>query len=351
MDPLTHVATGVALSQFVSAPSRGLAAMAAVLFALLPDLDYLLIFQDRLTYLKHHRGFSHSLIALVLFVLAGAGVGRLLGGPRWTRPMFFLGLIVLTSHLFLDWLTSYGTQLLNPPSRAKFALDWIFIIDPSLTGFLLVGAVAAWWSGSGGRLVGAAALALAGVYILLCGFFHHQALKVAHQVFRSQASEKTAVAALPQPLSLRRWLLMAAAPGEVHQVFLELPWWPGTKTPAMVTEIPVRLNPRNPPRVPSTGYRPPEALEVYRWQGAPGPVGPLSPEAQGFLNTYLAFTRFPLLIANDQGEHGVKATWLDLRFSVPGRAIPFEFTLTVDREGRLVSCQIGGARLPLGKPS
>ena len=69
MDPLTHVATGVALSQFVPSPSRGWAALAGFLFAILPDLDYVLAFNDRMSYLKHHRGFTHSLAALFIFVL------------------------------------------------------------------------------------------------------------------------------------------------------------------------------------------------------------------------------------------------------------------------------------------
>jgi inner membrane protein len=123
----------------------------------LPDLDYVLIFQDRLSYLKHHRGFTHSLVAMAAVCLAGAGLARLVGGPRWVRPVFLIGFLVLASHLFLDWTTSYGTQLLNPFTRAKFSLDWVFIIDPYFTALLLVGAVAAFWSSGRARTVGAVA--------------------------------------------------------------------------------------------------------------------------------------------------------------------------------------------------
>ncbi len=329
MDPLTHLSAGVALSQFVPAPSRGVAALAGALFAVLPDLDYVLIFHNRLSYLRHHRGFSHSLVAMALFVLAGAWLGRLLGGPRWSRPMFLIGLVVVASHLFLDWLTSYGTQLLNPFTRAKFSLDWVFIIDPYLTGLLFAGAVAAAWSGSRGRLAGAVFLALAGAYILLCGFYHQQALKTARTVFQENSSPPTVVAALPQPLSPRRWLLMAAAPGKIRQAFVELPVWPRSEAASVSAEIPVRPASPDSPRIPPAPYRDPGSLEVFLWQEASWPSGRLTSEARGLLDIYLEFSRFPLLIANDPEGSGVSLTWLDLRFSVPGREVPFLFRLQV----------------------
>jgi inner membrane protein len=349
MDPLTHVITGVAISQIAPAPSRAWAAAAGLFFAVLPDLDYLLTFNNRLSYLKHHRGFTHSLPALFLFVFLVAGTGRLLGGPRWFRPLLIIGFMVLASHLFLDWTTSYGTQLLNPFTRAKFSLDWVFIIDPYLTALLAVGAVAALISTGWGRTVGAACLVLAGTYILECGFFHHRALNLARQVFPPTSSDKVTVAALPQPFSLRRWLLVAAGPGEVRQAFVELPFWPmGGKVPSP-TVIPVRLSSRTPFQVPPAVYRPPARLEVYLWQAAPLPAIPLNPEMRRLLDTYLEFSRFPILVANDHIPGGVMLTWLDLRFSVPGRTIPFVLQVNLDQSGHLAAWHIGGVRLPFNQ--
>jgi inner membrane protein len=351
MDPVTHIATGVALSQFVSAPSRVWAAAAGFFFAILPDLDYVMSFNGRLSYLKHHRGFTHSLAALFIFVFLVAGLGRLVGGPRWFRPLLIIGFLVLTSHLFLDWTTSYGTQLLSPFTRAKLSLDWIFIIDPYLTALLAVGALAALISTGWGRTVGAACLGLAAAYILMCGFYHHQALNLARQVFLHNSGENPTLAALPQPFSPRRWLLVAASPGEVRQAFVELPYWTRREEVPPPREIPVRQDPRTPPRVPPAAYRPPAALEVYRWQAAPLPAATLTPEFRHLLETYLEFSRFPILVANDHLPGGVILTWLDLRFSVPGRTIPFVLQVDLDQSGRLAAWQIGGPRLPLNKPS
>ncbi len=346
MDPLTHVATGVALSQFVPSPSRGWAALAGFLFAILPDLDYVLAFNDRMSYLKHHRGFTHSLAALFIFVLLGASLGRLLGGPRWFRPLLIIGFVVLVSHLFLDWTTSYGTQLLNPFTRAKFSLDWVFIIDPYFTALVAAGALAALWSGGWGRTVGATCLGLAGAYIFLCAFYHHQALNLAHQVFRRNPPVNQTLTALPQPFSPRRWLLMATGPGEIRQAFVVLPYWPGGEVVPPPLEIPVRLNPQTTPRVPLIGYRLPAALEVHLWQAAPAPVNILPPEARRLLDSYLEFSRFPILVGHEQHANGLVLTWLDLRFSVPGRTIPFVLQLHLDQSGRLVAYHIGGVRLP-----
>jgi inner membrane protein len=351
MDPLTHVATGIALSQFVPSPSRGGAALAGVLFALLPDLDYVLRFYNPLAYLKHHRGFTHSLLALLLFVILGALLGRLVGGPRWFRPLIIIGFLVLASHLFLDWLTSYGTQLLNPFTRAKYSLDWVFIIDPYLTALVAVAAVTVIWSGVWARALGATCLGLAGAYILLCGYYHHQALNLARQVFQRHAEVSTTVAALPQPLSPRRWLLMAAAPGEIRQAFVKLPFWPVGEVALAPPEILVQRHSRTLPQVPPTTYRPPESLKVHLWQAAPPPAAIIPSEARWFLDTYLEFSRFPLLVANDHDPSGITLTWLDLRFSVPGRSLPFVLEVYLDRSGRLATWRLGGVRLPFTRPS
>ncbi|HZK13433.1 MAG TPA: metal-dependent hydrolase, partial [Desulfobaccales bacterium] len=167
MDPLTHLATGVICSQVLPAPSRWWAALAGAIFAVLPDVDYFFIFWDRLAFIRYHRGFTHSLLALPLFALAGALLGRYLGGDRWFKPLFILGLAALGSHLLLDLATSYGTQLFSPFSRRRLSLDWIFIIDPYFTALLLAGAIAALYWPRWGPRAGAWFLAAASVYLLV----------------------------------------------------------------------------------------------------------------------------------------------------------------------------------------
>ncbi len=349
MDPVTHVAVGALLSQLLPSPSPVWSAVAGMSFTLLPDCDYFFIFSDRLAFIRHHRAFSHSLTALPLFALLAAGVAWVLGGPRWFQPIFFLGLAVLASHLLaLDLGTSYGTQLLFPFSRKRFALDWLFIIDPYLTVLLLAGAVAAPLHGWGHR-AGLAFLAAAGGYLLLCGCYHRQALALARQVFHPSTANPgplsaggLRVAALPQPFSCRRWLLLASNGQEVAQALVQLPilaplgfWRP--PAPPAVTRLPLDC------RAPAEVYPAPQDLHLQVFRGLPLPELALDPEAREIRDRYLEFARFPLLRRVQVLEDGWALEWLDLRFSVPGRVFPFALRMRLDPQGRVRQWRLGPA--------
>jgi inner membrane protein len=342
MDPLTHVATGLVCSQLVSMPSRWWAAVAGVIFALLPDVDYFFIYWDRLAFIRFHRGFTHSLVALPLLALAGALVGRFLGGPRWFKPLLILGLVVLSTHLVLDLATSYGTQLLSPFSRKRLALDWIFIIDPYLTALLLLGVIAALAFPYWGPKVGGGVLAAVAVYLLICASYHHQALNLARRIFPATNPSGQNVAALPQPFSCRRWHLIAADPAVIRQAFVQLPYeaalglgaeggqageFPGSRSQAC--------------RAPATPYQDPRHLSIQTWTPAVPAATAYPPEVRHILASYLEFARFPFLWRVQSQGGAQLLEWLDLRFSVPGRAFPFVLQLRLDAQGRLQHWLIG----------
>lgn len=341
MDPLTHVTAGVICSQLVTSPSRWWAALAGALFAVLPDIDYFFIFWDRLAFIRYHRGFTHSLVALPLFALAGALVGRLLGGPRWFKPLFMLGLMVLASHLLLDLATSYGTQILSPFSRRRFTLDWVFIIDPYLTALLLVGALSALAFHLWGPRLGAWFLGTALVYMLVCGFYHHQALTLARQVLQVPNPQEQTVAALPQPFSCRRWQLINARPAEIRQAFVQLPWAAGLGGKLAVRQVENVMVPRGQYCLtPDVSYQDPGHLTIQTW--TPVAAATAYPrEAEKILAGYLEFARFPLLCRARSQEGEQVLEWLDLRFSIPGRAVPFVLQLRLDAQGRLRHWLIG----------
>jgi len=342
VDPLTHVATGVICSQLVPAPSRWWAALAGVIFAVLPDADYFFIFWDRLAFIRYHRGFTHSLVALPLFALLGALAGRKLGGPSWFKPLFVIGLMVLGSHLLMDLATSYGTQILNPLSRQRFSLDWIFIIDPYFTAILLAGAIIALTAPRWGARVGAGCLGATALYLLTCALYHHQALSLAQQVLRASHPEVQTVAALPQPFSCRRWHLIAAGPEGIRQTFVQLPYkavfGAGDQGVAART---VAAPPDQACLAPATSYQDPGHLTIQTWTPAPGGGAPHTPEARKILAGFLEFSRFPLLcrVQNQAGDQLLE--WRDLRFAIPGRSIPFVLQLRLDPQGRLRHWLIG----------
>ena len=342
MDPLTHLTTGVICSQLLPAPSRWWAALAGAIFALLPDVDYFFIFWDKLAFIRHHRGFTHSLVALPLFALAGALLGRHLGGDRWFKPLLILGLAVLASHLLLDLATSYGTQLLSPFSKRRYALDWIFIIDPYFTALLVAGTIAALTFPHWGPRLGAWCMTAAAVYLLVCAAYHHQALDLARRIFPDVNPGGQNVAALPQPFSSRRWQLIAAGPGEIQQAFVQLPFEAalGLGEPKGKAAV-VPATPNQDCPTPAGPYQAPGELTIQTWNAAPAAATVASPEAEAILATFMEFARFPLFCqAGSQGGEQLME-WRDLRFSIPGRAIPFVLQLRLDAQGRLQHWLIG----------
>lgn len=341
MDPVTHVAASVLLSQALPAPSRGWAALAGVILGFLPDLDYFLMSHDRLAFITHHRGFSHSLLVVPLFALAVAGLGAALGGRGWFRPLLVLSLAALGLHLFLDLITSYGTQLLNPLSHRRFTLDWVFIIDPWLTAILAAGVIGALSYPPWRQKTATLGLAVALGYIFLCGFYHREALGLARRVFKERGLPVSEAAALPQPFSGRRWLLIASGPAEILESFILLPRLPSWGNPKRV-----KVSAVNPPqdncRPPMAPYQPVGGgLTAWRWSREAEPPGEMGPEARRLIKTYLEFARFPLLLSRQ--NHGQETTleWVDLRFTVPGRRFPFRLTLTLDGMGELKEWDMG----------
>ena len=271
-----------------------------------------------------------------------SALGRLLGGTRWFRPLFIIGLVVLLSHLLLDLATSYGTQVLSPFSRRRFSLDWIFIIDPYFTALLLMGAIAALSFPSWGPRAGAWFLATAAVYLLVCASYHHQALDLARRVLKDGKPGGATVAALPQPFSCRRWQLIAAGPAEIQQAFVQLPWEAalGLKAEGGKAAV-LQVTQSQACPSPATPYQEPGHLTIQSWTQAPAAATVYSPEAEPSWPRFLEFARFPLLCrAGSQGGEEV-LEWRDLRFSVPGRGFPFVLQLRLDAHGRLQHWLIG----------
>lgn len=163
MDPVTHAATGLLASQAVRRflPGTRLLLPACLAAALFPDLDNF-TGGDPEKYLIQHRALSHALTAAPVLAALLAGTWKLLVRDVPLRKAWLLMLGLVLGHLWLDYVTSYGTQLLAPFSNTRFTLESVFIVDPVFTAGLLLAALAAW------RLPGRrTSLALAGLVWLL----------------------------------------------------------------------------------------------------------------------------------------------------------------------------------------
>ena len=60
MDPISHGMVGLAIATISGEPIVGAVSIGTTLGAMAPDLDILAQFKGHLSYLKNHRGMSHS---------------------------------------------------------------------------------------------------------------------------------------------------------------------------------------------------------------------------------------------------------------------------------------------------
>ena len=316
MDTVSHGIAGSVLARAVSGrPEARAALVLGAVAAMFPDLDFL-FFSSRLQYLRDHRSWSHSFIYLPLFALGLALVARLIFRKSRLGTLWICCAVGIASHILFDWITSFGTQFFYPLSRARYSLDWVFILDPVFTGILLATLAGTLVLRARARLIAAAGSALLLAYLGLCAAMHARALAVWKALDHPPAG--STVAALPQFLSPFRWLGLSERPGEAHAAFFDIgPFARGAadpKPPVRLSELLQSL---------SDFYPPPARARVLVFPQAPETPLLLASRELPDVRIYLAFARFPLATLLPQADGGAAVTWEDLRF-LPWFAGPWE---------------------------
>ena len=132
MDPITHilVGTGVAGLSGGKLSLTNPVQLGAMLGSLAPDFDIVMQLKGDMTYLRHHRGASHSIPGIIASSLVITAVMALVfpGSPAWT--VFLWTLLGSVSHIFLDVLNSYGAQIFWPFSRKMHSVGLLVLADP-----------------------------------------------------------------------------------------------------------------------------------------------------------------------------------------------------------------------------
>jgi inner membrane protein len=137
-----------------------------IIGANLPDIDVVTQFVSRLTYLEHHRGLTHTALAILplttILTISWQLWARYRGdfsqpqaatAEAWSNtpdhptvspnPGWKIGcaaLVTIISHTSLDWLNNYGVRPALPFSNHWFYGDLVFIADPWIW-LLLSGAI------------------------------------------------------------------------------------------------------------------------------------------------------------------------------------------------------------------
>ena len=176
-----------------------------------PDIDILMAYFGGDTYLRWHRSFTHSAIMLPVWAALVAWAFWECSGRKNFRLLWWASVAGIASHLLLDWLTNYGTELLWPLSDARFALSWVFIVDLYIWVILLIGTVAAVWTHR--ERMARVALGVVGAYLLFCGASRAYALHV-----YGAGGVTGRVDAFPQPMDPLHWTIVRDDGVAVHWV-------------------------------------------------------------------------------------------------------------------------------------
>jgi inner membrane protein len=181
VDNLCHTLTGAAMGHAGLAKRSALGMSTLLIASNLPDID-VGVFATSALPMAVRRGWTHGILAQALLppLLAGAMLvwhravlRRIL--PSSVAPRFgvlaLLAYAGVLSHVFLDFLNSYGVRLLMPLSDRWFYGDALYIVDPWMYLALAGGVVFAYGFRRDGRLrperPAQVGLAIAGIYIAL----------------------------------------------------------------------------------------------------------------------------------------------------------------------------------------
>ncbi|HVZ82752.1 MAG TPA: metal-dependent hydrolase [Terracidiphilus sp.] len=236
MEPVTHFLTGACIGRAGLNRKARYATLAAVLAAEAADLDVVWGWAGPVEELKHHRGITHTFIAVpvVAAVITGAvwlyhrwrarrsRAGESAAPLSWTW-VYITALIAALSHLLLDWTNNYGLRPFFPFNPRWYAGSFVFIAEPVLWALLLAALIMPWLLGLADREIGArrnafrgqgwAIFALSGMVVVWGWRWaeHAAALNLLAQT-QTTSVPATRMAVEPYPVNPWRWHAIIETP-------------------------------------------------------------------------------------------------------------------------------------------
>ncbi|HSJ37945.1 MAG TPA: metal-dependent hydrolase [Planococcus sp. (in: firmicutes)] len=142
MDSGTHLVMGIALGGLAMADpavANDTITMTAVIAGTIigsqiPDIDTVLKLRDNAVYIRHHRGATHSIPAVLTWPLLLSGALWLIFPEVNLLHLWLWTFLAVFLHVFVDIFNSYGTQALRPFSNRWVALGVINTFDPIIFG-------------------------------------------------------------------------------------------------------------------------------------------------------------------------------------------------------------------------
>ena len=147
MDSGTHLVMGVALGglaladPIVANHNLTFAAVMAgtIIGSQAPDVDTILKLRNNAIYIRHHRGITHSIPAVILWPVAITIVLALIFYGANILHLWMWTFLAVFLHVFVDIFNAYGTQALRPFSKKWVALGVINTFDTVIFGLHCIG--------------------------------------------------------------------------------------------------------------------------------------------------------------------------------------------------------------------
>ncbi|GAA0441167.1 metal-dependent hydrolase [Lentibacillus halophilus] len=155
MDTATHIVMGVALGGLATLdptvqqdPILFQAVLAGTIIGShAPDFDTVLKLKNNATYIRHHRGVTHSIPAVIMWGIVLASIIHLFTPSVSLLHLWAWTALAVVLHVLVDIPNAYGTQAYRPFTRKWVAHGAINTFDPYI--FLLhIGGIVAWLLGS-----------------------------------------------------------------------------------------------------------------------------------------------------------------------------------------------------------
>ncbi len=155
MDTGTHIVMGVAIAGIATLdpvvsgdPVLFNAVLGgAIVGSHAPDFDTVLKLKNNATYIRHHRGLTHSVPAIIIWGILIAGIIHLFVPEVNFLHLWAWTFLAVAVHVFVDIFNAYGTQAYRPFTSKWVAHGFINTFDPYI--FLLhIAGIIAWILGA-----------------------------------------------------------------------------------------------------------------------------------------------------------------------------------------------------------
>ncbi|MBP0727188.1 metal-dependent hydrolase [Bacillus sp. RG28] len=105
----------------------------------LPDIDTILKLRNNAKYIKHHRGITHSIPAVITWTILLSVCMSLIENRSNFGFYLFWSFLAVSVHVYVDLFNAYGTQALRPISKRWIAFGIISTFDPIIFAMHAIG--------------------------------------------------------------------------------------------------------------------------------------------------------------------------------------------------------------------